>query len=138
LIIESHKKLIISMLITDIKHHDIILSKLWMNKNEILLNMHHDTIIFNDQLNTSISIYSISSNSKHLSWSWLTSISFAVHSKLVKMFKHSAFIIQKESFSICNIEIILFKTLLNHFKKNKTEIFAMFIKNIDREVVYNT
>ncbi len=28
-----------------------------MNKNEILLNMRHDTIIFSDQLNISISIF---------------------------------------------------------------------------------
>ena len=41
LTIESHKKLIMSMLITDIEHHETILSKLWMNKNEILLNMQH-------------------------------------------------------------------------------------------------
>jgi len=38
-----------------------------MNKNEILLNMRHDAIIFSDQLNISISIFSISSNTKHLS-----------------------------------------------------------------------
>jgi len=41
LIIESYKKLIILMLIIDIEHHDIILNKLWINKNEILLNMYH-------------------------------------------------------------------------------------------------
>ena len=39
LIIESHKKLTVSMLIVDINHHEVILSKFWMNKNEILLNM---------------------------------------------------------------------------------------------------
>jgi len=39
LIIKSYKKLMISMLITDINHHEVILSKLWMNKNEILLNI---------------------------------------------------------------------------------------------------
>ncbi len=38
-----------------------------MNKNEILLNMHHDTIIFSDQLDTSISIFSVLSIMKHLS-----------------------------------------------------------------------
>jgi len=38
-----------------------------MNKNEILLNMHHDAIMFSDQLNTSISIFLISSNMKHSS-----------------------------------------------------------------------
>jgi len=39
LIIESHKKLTISMLITDIDHHKVIWNKFWMNKNKILLNM---------------------------------------------------------------------------------------------------
>ncbi len=138
LIIESHKKLIVSMLITDIEHHDVILSKLWMNKNEILLNMHHDTIVFNDQLNTSISIFLISLNSKHSSWLWSTSISSAIHSKLLKMLKHSAFIIQKELFSIHSINAAFFQTLLNCFKKNKTKIFAMFIEDIDRKIIYNT
>jgi len=38
-----------------------------MNKNEILLNMRHDTIVFSDQLNISISIFSISSNMKYSS-----------------------------------------------------------------------
>jgi len=57
LIIESHKKLIVSMLIADIDHHEVILSKLWMNKNEILLNMQNDVIVFSNQLNTSISIF---------------------------------------------------------------------------------
>jgi len=57
LTIESHKKLTVSMLIANIEHHEAILSKLWMNKNKILLNMKHDTIVFSDQLNTSISIF---------------------------------------------------------------------------------
>jgi len=38
-----------------------------MNKNEILLNMRNDIIVFSNQLNTSILIFSISLNSKHLS-----------------------------------------------------------------------
>ncbi len=57
LIIESHKKLTVSMLITDIDYHEVILSKLWMNKNEMLLNMQNDVIVFLNQLNTSISIF---------------------------------------------------------------------------------
>jgi len=35
-----------------------------MNKNEILLNMQHDIIVFSDQLDTSILIFSISFNIK--------------------------------------------------------------------------
>jgi len=38
-----------------------------MNKNEILLNMQNDIIVFSNQLNTSISVFLISLNSKHLS-----------------------------------------------------------------------
>ncbi len=56
-----------SMLIADIEHLEAILSKLSINKNEILLNMKHDTIVFSDQLDISISVFSISSNMKHSS-----------------------------------------------------------------------
>jgi len=52
LMIKSHKKLTVSMLIVDINHHKVILSKLWMNKNEILLNMQNNVIVFSNQLNT--------------------------------------------------------------------------------------
>ncbi len=138
LTIESYRELTMSMLIADIKHHEVILSKLWMNKNEILLNMRHDTIVFSDQLNISISIFSISSNTKHSSWSRSTLTSSAAHSKISKMLKRSVSFIQKESFSIQNINIISFQALVKRKKKNQTEIFAMFIKNIDRKIIYNT
>ncbi len=138
LMIESHKKLTMSMLIANIEHHKAILSKLWMNKNEILLNMKHDTIIFSDQLDISISIFSISSNTKHSSWLWSTLISSTAHSKIFKMLKHSVLTVQKESFSIQNINVIFFQALINRKKKNQTKIFAMFIEDIDRKIVYNT
>ncbi len=87
LIIKSHKKLTVSMLIADINHHEVILSKFWMNKNEILLNMQNDVIVFSNQLNTSISIFSIFFNSKHLSWSWSTSSSLITQTKIFMMLK---------------------------------------------------
>jgi len=80
----------------------------------------------------------ISSNTKHSSWSWLTSISSAAHSKIFKMLKHSVLIIQKESFSIQNINVIFFQALVKWKKKNQTEIFAMFVEDIDRKIIYNT
>ncbi len=67
LIIESYKKLTVSMLIADINHHEVILEKSWMNKNKILLNMQINVIVFLNQLNTLISIFSIFLNSKHSS-----------------------------------------------------------------------
>ncbi len=101
LIIESHKKLTVSMLITDINHHEVILEKSWMNKNEILLNMQINVIIFSNQLNTFISIFSISFNSKHSSWLRSTSFTSISQSKISRMFKWSvSTTIQKESFSI--------------------------------------
>jgi len=130
--------LTVSMLITDIKHYEAILSKFWMNKNEILLNMKHDTIVFFDQLNISISIFLISSNMKHLSWLQSTLISSAAHSKIFKMLKCSVSFIQKESFLIQIIDIIFFQALVKWKKKNQTKIFAMFIEDINRKIVYNT
>ena len=100
LMIKSHKKLTVLMLITDIEHHEVILNKLWINKNEILLNMWHDIIVFFDQLNISISIFSISFNSKHSSWSWSTLTSSTTFNKTFMMLKWSVLIAQKEFFSI--------------------------------------
>ncbi len=139
LIIENHKKLTVSMLIADINHHEVILSKLWMNKNEILLNMQNDVIVFLNQLNTSISIFSILLNSKHSNWLQSTSLSFIIQTKIFIMLKQSvSTMTKKESFSIQSINTASFKTLLNQSKKNQTEVFALFMTDIDREITYNT
>ena len=39
---------------------------------------------------------------------------------------------------IQNINVISFQALIKRKKKNQTEIFAMFIKDIDRKIIYNT
>ncbi len=54
------------------------------------------------------------------------------------MLKHSVLFIQKESFSIWNIDVVSFQALVKRKKKNQTEVFAMFVENIDRKIVYNT
>ncbi len=139
LIIESHKKLTVSMLIADINHHEVILEKSWMNKNEILLNMQIDVIVFSNQLDTFISIFSISLNSKHSSWLQSTLFTFISQSKISRMLKWSvSTTIQKESFSIQSINIASFKMLLNCSKKNKIKVFALFMMNINKEIMYNT
>ncbi len=139
LIIESHKKLTVSMLIADINHHEVILEKSWMNKNEILLNMQIDVIVFLNQLKTFISIFSISLNSKHSSWLQSTLFTSISQSKISRMLKWSvSTTIHKESFSIQSINVASFKTLLNRSKKNQTKVFALFMKNINRKITYNT
>jgi len=47
-------------------------------------------------------------------------------------------LVREESFSIQSINAALFKTLLNHSKKNKIKVFALFIININRKITYNT
>ncbi len=47
-------------------------------------------------------------------------------------------LIQEESFLIWSINAASFKTLLNHSKKNKIEVFALFMMNINKEIMYNT
>jgi len=39
---------------------------------------------------------------------------------------------------IQNINVASFQALINRKKKNQTKIFAMFIEDIDRKIVYNT
>jgi len=47
-------------------------------------------------------------------------------------------LVRKESFSIQSINTALFKILLNHSKKDKIEVFALFMMNINRKIAYNT
>jgi len=47
-------------------------------------------------------------------------------------------LVQEESFLIQSINATSFKTLLNHSKKNKIEVFALFMMNINRKIAYNT
>jgi len=110
-----------------------------MNKNGILLNMRNDVIVFSDQLNTSISVFSIPLNSKHPSWPRSTSLSSIIQTKASIMLKRSvSTTTKKESFSIQSIDAASFKTLLNRSKKNQTEVFALFMTDINREIAYNT
>jgi len=46
--------------------------------------------------------------------------------------------VREESFSIRSIDAASFKTLLNRSKKDKTEVFALFMTNINRKIAYNT
>jgi hypothetical protein len=106
-----------------------------MNKNEILLNMRNDVIVFSNQLNTSILVFPVPLNSKHPSWSQSTSSSSITQTKVSMMLKRS---VREESFSIRSIDAASFKTLLNRSKKDKTEVFALFMTNINRKIAYNT
>jgi len=106
-----------------------------MNKNGILLDMRNDVIVFPDQLNTSISVFPVLFNSKHPSWPQSTSPSSITQTKASMMLKRP---VREESFSIRSIDAASFKTLLDRSKKDKIEVFALFMADINREIAYNT
>jgi len=54
------------------------------------------------------------------------------------MLKHSVSFFQKKSFLIQNINVASFQALVKRKKKNQTKIFAMFVEDIDRKIIYNT
>ncbi len=135
LTVESHKKLIVSMLIADINHHDIILEKLWMNKNEILLDMQNDVIVFSNQLEALISVFSMSIRASHSKWS--RSSNSSIHSVL-KVLQQLTFTALKKNFSMFSVKAASFHALIKWSKKNRIKIFIMSIKDIDRKIVYNT
>jgi len=135
LTVKSHKKLTVSMLIIDINHHDIILEKLWMNKNEILLNMQNNVIVFLNQLKAFISVFSMSVKASHLKWSWSSNFSI---SSAFKVLQQSASTASKKNFSMFSVKAASFHALIKWLKKNRIEIFAILIEDIDRKIVYNT
>jgi len=136
LTIGNYKEPTVPMLIADLGHHEVILGKPWINKNGILLDMRHDTIVFPNQLDSSISVLPIP-YTKPLSWSGSISTPFA-HTNAPKVLKRPASIAQEEAFSIYSIGVAPFQTLVDRSKSNHTEVFAMLVEDINREIVYYT
>jgi len=135
LTVESHKKLTVSMLIADINHHDVILEKLWMNKNEILLDMQNDVIVFLNQLEAFISVFSMSVRALHSKWSRSSNSSISSAFKVLQRLTSTA---SKKNFSMFSVKAASFHALIKQSKKNRIEIFIMSIEDIDRKIVYNT
>jgi len=135
LTVESHKKLTVSMLIADIDHHDVILEKLWMNKNEILLDMRNDVIVFSNQLEAFISVFSMSVRASHSKWSRSSNSSIRSVFKVLQRLASTA---SKKNFSMFSVKAASFHALIKRSKKDRIEIFVMSIEDIDREIVYNT
>ena len=136
LVFLDHKKLIASMLITDLKQHATILNKLWINKFEILLNINNDTIIFPNQLlkTNPKSIFSINFKSKSPLEIRIVEPST---SKTLKILFRLKFSQKNEQYIIHNIETKTFDLLTRGIRRNKIEIFAFSIKNIDNQLIFH-
>ncbi len=134
LTVGSHRELTVSMLIADIDHHDAILGKLWMNKNEILLDMRNDVIVFPNQLEALISVFSMSVRASHPKWPRSPNPSI---SSVLKVLQRSAPTASEKNFSMFSVRAAPFHALVKRSKKDRIEVFAMSIEDIDREIVYN-
>ncbi len=132
---KSTTSFLCSMLIADIDHHDVILEKLWMNKNEILLDMRNDVIIFSNQLEAFTSVFSMSVRASHSKWSWSSNSSISSVFKVLQWFTSTAL---KKNFSMFSVKAASFHALIKQLKKNRIEIFVMLIEDIDRKIIYNT
>jgi hypothetical protein len=130
LTVGNHKEPSVPMLIADIGHHEAILGKPWMNKNGVLLDMSRDTIVFPSQLDSPISVLPVPYKPK-------TSPSTNV-SKAPKVLQRPVPTSEEEVSSIHSIGAAAFQTLANRSKKDHTEVFAMSVEDIDREIAYNT
>ncbi len=77
----------------------------------------------------------MSVRASHSKWSW-SSNSFI--SSALKVLQRSAFTVLKKNFFIFSVKAASFHALIKWSKKNRIEIFAMSIKDINREIIYNT
>ena len=106
-----------------------------MNKNEILLDMQNNVIVFSNQLEAFISVFSMSVRASHLKWSWSSNSSISSVLKVLQWLTSTA---SKKNFSMFSMKAAFFHALIKWSKKNRIEIFVMSIEDIDREIVYNT
>ncbi len=132
---KSTTSFLCSILIADIDHHDVILEKLWMNKNEILLDMWNDVIVFSNQLEALISVFLMSVRASHSKWSRSSNSSIRSALKVLQRLTSTAL---KKNFFIFSVKAASFHALIKQLKKNRIEIFIMSIEDIDRKIIYNT
>ncbi len=147
LTVQDHMKRFISMLITRLNQHQMILEKTWMNKTEITIDMRNDCLQFSDS-KTHIDASSISlsvikkiaieqkssifiqilkrSTSSVITWLSEKSSSF---SKIVKPSNSVNFASSFDSMNIAMIETAAYKSLV---KRSNVTTFAIIVTKIDR------
>ena len=108
----------VTLTITDLRQHNIILRKSWINKNELLLNIKNDSIVFRKASFKTMKKLTISAAQ---SFSQFTS----------KIFSHSVSSDDDNTFNLCSVEVTLYTVLV--YWEN-TQIFALSMKDIDRQL----
>ncbi len=97
--------------------------------------MWNDVIIFLNQLEALISVFSMSVRALHSKWSRSSNSSISSAFKVLQWSTSTAL---KKNFSMFSVRIESFHALIKWSKKNCIKIFVMSIEDIDRKIVYNT
>ena len=121
---KKHRETTVPMLIADLRQHDIILRKSWMNWNQLFLNMKNDFIVFREDLLswlTKKTAVKCSPSSQHS-----TPPPFPQTLKILPQLISTS---DNTLFQVCSVRAALY-TVLAH--QEKVQIFAMSMKNIDR------
>ena len=108
---KKHWENTVSMLITDLRQHDIILRKSWMNWNQLLLNMIDDSIVFRENLSSLIK-KTVAESVEYLSFfKHFTSLSPCLIT--LKILPQSAFTADNNLFQMCSVRAAPY-TVLTH------------------------
>ncbi len=147
LTVQDHMKRFVSMLITWLSQHQMILEKTWMNKIEIMIDMRNDCLQFSDSkthINASsiflsvIKKIAIEQKSsiftqilKRFTSSVITQLSekSSSFSKIVKSFNSVNFASSFDSMNIAIIEAAAYRSLV---KRSNVTTFTIIITKIDR------
>jgi len=150
--IQEHKNEMMSLLITRLDQHKIIIDNFWLKRNQILIDSANDWLIFSLNIRISKLIVSKASKICKMKWKNLKSMSMIIlkrttNSKSVNQFIESALIwkqsiqvdldqhefIQslkkKELINIIMIEVAAYWTLV---KKKNVKIFTLIISEINK------
>ncbi len=150
--IQEHKNEMMSLLITRLDQHKIIIDNFWLKRNQILIDSANDRLIFSLNIRISKLIVSKASKICKMKWKNLKSMSMIIlkrttNSKSVNQFIESALIwkqsiqvdldqhefIQslkkKELINIIMIEVAAYWTLV---KKKNVKIFTLIISEINK------
>ncbi len=150
LTVQDHMKRFVSMLITQLNQHQMILEKTWMNKIEVMIDMRNDRLQFSSfeaHIKASIKAHSTVLSSKKIAIEQKSSTSTQIlkrsissvvtrlseksssFSKIVKSFNSVNFASSFNSMNIAMIETAAYRSLV---KRLNMTTFAIIITKIDR------
>ncbi len=150
LTVQDHMKCFVSMLITQLNQHQMILEKTWMNKIEVMIDMRNDCLQFSSfeaHIKASIKAHSTVLSSKKIAIEQKSSTSTQIlkrsissvvtrlseksssFSKIVKSFNSVNFASSFNSMNIAMIETAAYRSLV---KRLNMTTFAIIITKIDR------